>query len=130
MKQPLQVFQTDSSSRWKSLKWTARIFLSVGVLFLVVLIFTLWHEANPSLPEMQEKARIYERILNPKGEIVFQHRRNKIYQGFKDVLASRNVYPNSSNAKTQLVRAVFYTPWRYSSRNSLPNFGDRQTHLP
>ena len=117
-----QVFQTTSASRWRRFKWTTRIFIFVGVFFLFVLVLAIIKNVNPSLPTLEEKARYYQKILQPKGEITFAHPANKAYQGFKDVLKNKSL-PKSEGPEnyTNQIRAAFYTPWRIDSKITLSN---------
>ena len=122
-----QVFQTNNYSRWRRFKWTTRIFFFIAFFFVGVLVLALIKNVNPSLPLLEEKASLYEKILQPKAEITFAHRRNKAYQGFKDVLV--NSKPPALHAgpgsQTNLIRAAFYTPWKADAKSSLRQFGNK-----
>jgi poly-beta-1,6 N-acetyl-D-glucosamine synthase len=122
-----QVFQTNNSSRWRRFKWTTRIFFFIAFFLVGVLVLAVIKNVNPSLPLLEEKASVYEKILQPKAEITFAHSRNKAYQGFKDVLV--NSKPAASHAgagsQTNLIRAAFYTPWKADAKSSLRQFGNK-----
>jgi len=54
-----QVFQTNSATRWRSVKWTGRIILLVIFFLLAVIILAIINGSNPNLPNIDAKALYY-----------------------------------------------------------------------
>ncbi|HEY5368832.1 MAG TPA: glycosyltransferase [Hanamia sp.] len=123
-----QIFQTDKPTRWKRLKWTGRIFLLIGIFFLVVLGIALYSGSKPNIPNMEAKAREYQIALDPSNPLILRNNQNAKYKGFKDFLIkklkadsikkSKNKSGSPANALS-LIRAAFYTPW--NAAFSLPD---------
>ncbi len=115
-----QVFQTNDPARWKRVKWTGRVFLFVILFFLLILGFALYRAYNPSLPELENKAEAYKKILNPGKGVIFANAKNKDYNGFRDVLFNKiNRQLNNRNDSTRPLRMAFYTNWGAQSMSSL-----------
>lgn len=128
-----QVFQTNNPNRWKNLKWTGRVFISVLMFFLIVLIFALIRGSKPNVPNLEAKSRAFENTLDPSHSLFLRQKSNLKYKGFKDFLikkqkqefddsikrASNSFFPSMINvADIPYIRAAFYTPWTKST--SLP----------
>ena len=121
-----QIFQTDKSTRWKSVKWTSRILAIVSVFFIVVLGIAYVFAHLPNVPNMQFKSREYEKKLDPSNPLTLATNQNKKYKGFKEFLLNKEKEDslkkiNNSNPtqKLPIIRAAFYTPW--NSTTSLPD---------
>ncbi len=111
-----QVFQTATPSRWKKFKWGTRILSATGLLFIIVLVLALIRGNNPSLPNLEAKARIFESKLDPSDLLTIPSSQNKKYKGFKDFLEKRDKHRKHpgrvTNFKTgNYIRGAFYTPW-------------------
>jgi hypothetical protein len=123
-----QIFQTNKSTRWRSFKWTGRVFLLVGVFLFVVLGIALYSGSLPNIPNMQAKAREYETTLDPGNPLILKNNQNTKFKGFKDFLFNklkadslkkiRNRGISKANSLS-VIRAAFYTPW--NSTTSLPD---------
>ena len=123
MSDSAQIFQTSTRKRWTRVKWTSRVISTIIVFFLVVTILAVINATNPSLPNMDAKAKAYQAILNPANKLTLQSAENKKYKGFKDFLAKKQQEDSVKRAlaarvKTTLIRSAFYTPW---NRASLPD---------
>lgn len=123
-----QVFQTDKQTRWKSVKWTGRLFLIVSIFFFSVLALALYKGSQPNLPNLESKAREFQTTLDPSNPLILKNRQNAKFKGFKQYFLNKikqdsiakikNLHPSSANSLS-LIRAAFYTPW--NSNTSLPD---------
>ncbi|MCP9752193.1 glycosyltransferase [Ferruginibacter sp. HRS2-29] len=123
MEHPPQIFQTSSSTRWKSFKWTSRIILVVAIFFIAVAVLAVINARNPDLPVMDARAKAYQDKLDPTKNFTFASRLNKKYKGFKDYLEKKLQEDSLKNlrsdaVKTTAIRSAFYTPW---DKNALPD---------
>lgn len=115
-----QIFQTASPTRWKRFKWSFRILLMLLVFFIVVLAVAVISGTSPSIPNLKEKAKVYQEKLDPSNPLTFKQSFNKKYKGFKDFLEKKTREDSLKNAgqpdkKTESIaniRAAFYTPWK------------------
>ena len=122
-----QVFQTDKSTRWKSVKWTSRVLAIISIFFLVVLSLAYVFALLPNVPNMQLKSREYEKKLDPTNPFTLATNQNRKYKGFKEFLfkkekedSLKKLKPNNPLIeKLPFIRAAFYTPWTAST--SLPD---------
>ena len=122
-----QIFQTNSPSRWKRVKWTGRIvfFVSLFVIAVVALAITL--AQNPSANVQPGE------YFGNKDSMRLSAYHNKKIKGFKDFLEKKekeeflNKKSTSINKTSgQFIRAAFYTPWSGSkSVPSLQRYGDK-----
>lgn len=121
--QSQQVFQTSSRSRWRRFKWTFRVLFFVSLFFLVILSVALYRAYNPSLPQLEDKAAQYTKILNLKPGVSLTHSRNKNYSGFRDILMGKQFRNNSEDRTdtTRPLRVAFYTNWGAQSYKSFEN---------
>ena len=131
-----QVFQTQKSIRWKSVKWTTRILAMIGVFLFVVLAIALFSGSLPSMPNLQSRARDYQLQMDPSNPLSIPTHQNKKIRGFKNFLINkekedslRKLKKFSAGNKAEklpYIRAAFYTPW--TSSTSLPDlekYGDK-----
>ena len=81
-----QIFQTNKPTRWKSVKWTARVLAMIAIFFFVVLVIAIYSGSLPNLPNMQAKAKEYETSLDPSNLLTLKNTQNAKYKGFKDFL--------------------------------------------
>ena len=123
-----QIFQTNKPTRWKSVKWTTRVLLIIAIFFFVVLGIALYSGSQPSLPNMQAKAREYQTTLDPSNPLTLKNAQNKKYKGFKDFLTKKIKSDSLKKARNKsasranslpVIRAAFYTPW--TANTSLPD---------
>ncbi len=123
-----QIFQTNNATRWKRFIWSIRILLLTAVFFILVLIVALVRGFTPSLPNMEEKAKVYQAKLDPTNPLTISQGINKRYKGFKDFLDKKTREDSLKNLKnfqagninkSSFIRAAFYTPW--TANTSLPD---------
>jgi len=125
-----QIFQTNNPVRWKSIKWTGRVFLFILVFLMAVLILAIVNGANPSLPNIASKARFYQSKLDPSEKLTFSSPLNKKYKGFKEFLLNKQREDsikriNNLKSNATLIRAAFYTPWQTTSLPDLKKNGNK-----
>ncbi len=122
-----QVFQTNKSTRWKRVQWTSRVLALIAIFFLVVLGLAYFFAIRPSVPSMQDKAREYEKKLDPSNPLTLATTQNIKYKGFKEFLTKKEKEDSLKKMKKlsnqiqrlPYIRAAFYTPW--TSNTSLPD---------
>lgn len=136
MSHPTQVFQAKTPVRWKSFKWTARVFLLVIFFLLIVLGFALYSGSIPSLPNLKARSKDFQNVLDPAQPLTLSNNLNKKYKGFKDFLLIKeredslkklraHITTGAEN-KIPFIRAAFYTPWTaYTSLPDLEKNGDK-----
>src|SRR5260221_6750223 len=95
-----QVFQTKSSLRWESVKWTTRIFLILAAFLLVVLGFALYSGSIPSLPNLEAQSKDYQNTLDPAKPLTLANNLNKKYNGFKQFLIRKEKEDANRRVKT------------------------------
>ncbi|MEP6711897.1 MAG: glycosyltransferase [Ferruginibacter sp.] len=125
-----QIFQTDSSIRWRSFKWTGRIIATVIVFLLAVLILAIIRGQKPNLPDLNEKAQAYASKLDPSNKLTFESSLNKKYKGFKEYLGKKQREDSinktvNKTLETPLIRSAFYTPWTLAALTDLKKNADK-----
>ncbi|PWT77074.1 MAG: glycosyl transferase family 2 [Bacteroidetes bacterium] len=88
----VQVFQTNSPSRWQRFKWTSRLLL-LGIVFgIITIIITLSRVYTPSLPNMisaQEK----QALLDSTSSWLFSKSKiGRQYGGFRKFINEKEAY--------------------------------------
>ena len=127
MGNPVQVFQTNNSTRWKSIKWTGRIIFLISLFILVVVILAILLAQNPSTNVISGEYN------GNKDSIKLSAYHNKKIKGFKDFLFKREQeefqkkqLKSINKTSGQFIRAAFYTPWSGSkSVPSLERYGNK-----
>lgn len=124
MQQSTQIFQTNSSIRWRSFKWTGRIIATVILFLLSVLVLAIIRGQKPNLPNLNEKAKAYESKLDPANKLTFASPLNKKYKGFKEYLWKKQREDSIKKVTRKpleipLIRSAFYTPWTVSALSDL-----------
>ncbi|MEO6812641.1 MAG: glycosyltransferase [Ginsengibacter sp.] len=123
-----QIFQTNKPTRWRSVKWTGRVFGAIGIFSFVVLGIAIYSGSLPSLPNMEAKAREYQTTLDPSNPLVLKNNQNQKFKGFKDFLFKKLKADSLKRIKNggiskannlSVIRGAFYTPW--NSNTSLPD---------
>jgi hypothetical protein len=123
-----QIFQTNKSTRWKSVKWTTWVLGIIALFFFVVLGIALYSGSLPNLPNMEAKAKEYETTLDPSNPLTLKNTQNTKYKGFKDFLFKKVREDSLKRIKNHgiskanslsVIRAAFYTPW--TGITSLPD---------
>ena len=129
-----QIFQTNSPSRWKKLKWTSSILLIIIIFLLAILALTIIRATIPSRLDTQE-SKEYANVLDPSKPLTIEHNQNKKYKGFKEFLLKKNIEDSIKSSKrinadtankNPYIRAAFYTPWnKNASLPDLEEYGDK-----
>ncbi|MEP7109008.1 MAG: glycosyltransferase [Ferruginibacter sp.] len=130
MNNAAQIFQTDTRKRWTRLKWTSRVISMIVFFFLIVTILAVINATNPSLPNMNARAKAYRAILDPANKFTLGSAENKKYKGFKDFLSKKLQEDSVKRAlaaknKPSLIRSAFYTPWNKASLPDLIKNADK-----
>ncbi len=109
--------------------------MMIALFFVTVLIIALIRGTNPSLPDLEQKSKVYQTKMDPANPLTIPQGLNKKYKGFKDFLYKRTredslkniAKPGSGTAAAiPLIRAAFYTPWKGSpSLPALEKYGDK-----
>lgn len=125
-----QIFQTNSPTRWKSVKWTSRIFLFVLVFVLVVVALAIVNGSSPTMPNLNERSKFYQSKLDPSNKLTLESPLNKKFKGFKDFLLKKQIEDSLAKIKiarpnSSLVRGAFYTPWLFASLGDLQKNADK-----
>ena len=119
-----QIFQTNSPSRWKRVKWTGRVVLLISLFVLGVVVLAVMLAQNPS-------ANVTPGVYNGNKDSI--HLPIKKINGLKEFLAKKEKEEllnkrsgNINKTSGQFIRAAFYTPWSGSkSVPSLERYGDK-----
>jgi cellulose synthase/poly-beta-1,6-N-acetylglucosamine synthase-like glycosyltransferase/spore germination protein YaaH/peptidoglycan/xylan/chitin deacetylase (PgdA/CDA1 family) len=117
MSQHKQIFQANSPLRWKSFKWTTRIFFFVLFFVMVIVVVAIIRGKAPSLPNIESKDKLFENAMNLKDGFNLSSPQNKKYKGFKAFLNAKQK-EDSLNKLTgkntvtgnPFIRAAFYSP--------------------
>src|ERR1051326_1237883 len=123
MIQGKQIFQTSSSWRWKTFKWTGRLFIFCILLMIPVVIITLARGIQPGLPLLSSETDSAHRLAQPLTPLAMNEKELKKYKGFNDFLTVKKkndqLIKNSARPGIQNIRAAFYVDWDPQSFYSL-----------
>ena len=127
MSENVQIFQAADAKRWRNFKWSFRILLIILLFFIVVLTVAIISGTGPSIPNLEEKSKVYQQKMDPTNPLTLSQSSNKKYKGFKDFLDKKIREDSLKNIKARNIktnnipniRAAFYTPW--TGRTSLPD---------
>jgi peptidoglycan-N-acetylglucosamine deacetylase len=133
MSQFPQIFQTDSTVRYRSFKWTARVILLIALFFFVIVVIAFRMDKNPSALNYQNQVNNYHSNLVLPGTDPDKPGKRIKYKGIRDFLhhkvkedSIRNSRQVPNHTTDQFIRAAFYTPWNTNtSTPSLENYGDK-----
>ncbi len=91
----MQIFQTNSPTRWKSFKWLIRLALFFLLLSVTVIAITLWRGNNTAMPRLISE-REKEVLLDTTGNwMLSQSNIASKYKGFRSFIDDKgNVKPN------------------------------------
>lgn len=129
-----QIFQTSSTARWKSFKWTIRILLMLTIFCIVVLTIAVVRGSLPGIPNLEARSKAYQARLDPSNPLDLSRGFNKKYKGFKDFLYNKAKEDSLKNIKQTEkpaqhianIRAAFYTPW---TKTALPDLDKNGNNL-
>ena len=114
----VQVFQSQSPSRWNRVKWGFRVLLLLFVLFIAAVVFAIYHASNPQIPSFSSQTFIGDSLHPYRGFL------SKKYKGFKDYLEHHQEKHNN-HSTAEKIRAAFYTPWSTASLTDLRKNADQ-----
>ena len=124
-----QIFQTQDARRYKSTVWSLRVLGLILLFISIVVITTVLHGKNPSIPSMMSVGDLYKAKADPDNAFTFETKLNKKFKGFKAFLnkkiADENRHKSAAAVNAQLIRGAFYVPWSPSSLQDLRAHGDR-----
>ncbi|MDD3911263.1 MAG: glycosyltransferase [Bacteroidales bacterium] len=138
-----QVFQADSPSRWRKIKWSARVILFAVALLVAVFIAMFIIDHIPSLPFDQD----YKKAVLATRPFLQETKYSKEYSGFRPYILDKKIHHNYAQEKAAKlsklkrfhgfgdtlqqkyidswedynagIRAGFYVAWDPKSYNSL-----------
>ncbi|UEG50955.1 glycosyltransferase [Ferruginibacter lapsinanis] len=124
MEKEHQIFQAESPTRWKRIKWTGRIILVIAIFIIAAVVLAVAVSSNPSTV-------IATGVFT--GEKDSANNPYKKIKGFKDFLEKKQredslskLSKNAKKEESSFLRCAFYTPWSGSkSINSLEKYGDK-----
>ncbi len=118
-----QIFQTNSSFRWKAFQWVSRFILFGIILMVPIVIIALVNGYKPGLPALANPEDSVHHIANPTVPRAMSNTEQKKYRGFAGFMAARERNAVLANRKPQVtpdrVRAAFYVDWDPQSLYSL-----------
>lgn len=85
-----QIFQTDSTSRWKHFKWTIRLVGLVALFFAAVFLLMFIFEANPVLPFKKD----YRSVITAQKSYLKPNKISKEYKKFRDFFHEKKMHNN------------------------------------
>ena len=122
-----QIFQTNSSKRYRLTQWTINIIGTVLLFIGVVVGIAVVRGKNPSMPQMGDIRKSFASKINPDNKFTLATPLNKKFKGFKDFLEKKiSAEKKSSNiVDAKLIRGAFYVPWSPLSLYDLRTNGDK-----
>lgn len=122
-----QIFQTNSPSRWKKVKWTSRIIFFISLFVLAVVVLAVILAQNPAVnfsPGEYQAGADDKKIPDHHGRKIRGFKEFLEKKAHEDSLKKHQAVPNKTSG--QFIRAAFYTPWSGSkSVPSLERYGDK-----
>lgn len=113
MSQHKQIFQASSPLRWKSFKWTTRVFFFILFFVIAIVVVAVIRGKAPNLPNIESKSRLFENAMNPGRALNLSSTENKKYKGFKSFLELKekddSLHKNKA-VDNPFIRAGFYDP--------------------
>src|SRR6476620_2574190 len=124
-----QIFETDSSSRWKRFKWSSRILLLLIPLAIVLILAWFLTEKLPEVPQFSA----YRQALNEKQNFLSRNSLlAKKYKGYRQYINKKDrigrssfafnhpAPPGTLNKDVPIgIRSAFYVTWNQASFRSL-----------
>lgn len=108
-----QIFQTDSTSRWKKFKWSMRFIGVIALLLFVALVVMLIIDRIPDLPFRQD----FRSVVTASRPFLQETRLSKEYKGFRSYFSEKKIHSNYAREKQEaLIRRI--------KRSKLPLKGD------
>jgi len=90
-----QIFQTDSTARWKKFKWSMRFVFFIAAILIAALITMLIIDKIPSLPFRQD----YRSVVTASKPFMQETKLSKEYKGFRDYVSDKKWHTNYEKEK-------------------------------
>ena len=90
-----QVFQTESTSRWKKFQWSIRLLFFFAVILIAALVIMLIIDKSPNLPFKQD----YKSVITASRPFMQETRLSKEYKGFRKYIADKKLHTNYEKEK-------------------------------
>ena len=81
----MQIFQTNSPTRWKRFKWASRILVFILVLSGIILFIAFRKAFIPSIPNLNTSGKISQDVLLSKTT-ANESKSIRKYQGFREYI--------------------------------------------
>ena len=145
-----QIFQTNSTGRWRRFKWGGRIFLLFLALGVVILYITISRNYTPALPRIKEQSQLYKKVLDTGRTFLFKNSLIEQYGGFRKYINEKvpyrgGAFPGQKRDSDRTgvapvkvdtnfrsftkfptgIRAAFYVDWDAQSYLSLQQYIDK-----
>jgi cellulose synthase/poly-beta-1,6-N-acetylglucosamine synthase-like glycosyltransferase/spore germination protein YaaH/peptidoglycan/xylan/chitin deacetylase (PgdA/CDA1 family) len=85
-----QVFQTDTTSRWKKFKWSTRFIFFIAAILIAVFITMLIIDRIPNLPFHQD----YRSAIAASKPYLQENKYSKEYKGFRAFFTEKKLHSN------------------------------------
>ena len=111
-----QIFQTDSSLRGQSVKWSGRILIFVSLFFISIAVIAIIRGSAPGLPNIKGGSRLFENQSSPYKALPLSIAERKKYLGFKSFLREKEKEDSlkrigvKKTKEIPNIRAAFYSP--------------------
>lgn len=92
-----QVFQTDSTSRWKGFKWTIRFFLFIATILIAAFVTMLIINRIPSIPFRQD----YRSVIAATKPFLQENKLSKKYKGFRHFIHEKKIHSDYEKEKLE-----------------------------
>ncbi|WP_321436612.1 polysaccharide deacetylase family protein [uncultured Bacteroides sp.] len=90
-----QIFQTESTSRWKKFKWSMRFVFFIAAILIAALIIMLIIDRSPSLPFRQD----YRSVVTASKPFMQETKLSKEYKGFRNYIQDKKWHTNYEKEK-------------------------------
>lgn len=118
MNQTRQIFQTESSLRWKTFKWSGRLLILLIILAVIFIAITLATGSKPMLPGLYNPQETASHLLKQSTPAGLNEKERKKYTGFVNYINKKESAKPVSQQRSP-VRAAFYVDWDPQSFYSL-----------
>ena len=118
-----QVFQTESTSRWRKFKWSMRLLFLIAAILIAALIIMLIIGKSPNLPFKQD----YRSVVTATKPFMQETKLSKEYKGFRDYISDKKLHTNYEKEKQATLNRYkkFQNTINDVNRNEVINGWDR-----
>lgn len=125
----MQIFQTNSPTRWKRFKWASRILVFILILSGIILFIAFRKAFVPNIPNLNTSGKISQDVLLSKTT-ANESKSIRKYQGFREYIKKhqkKGLKVHNSKLKAASIdygmaapiRAAYYVAWDAQSYFSL-----------